>query len=109
MVVVLFYVKRRAEAAGEEYKTTLARMLSIVSAMPGFISVKEHVAADGDTVVIVKFENEAALEAWRNHPEHRAAQSRGRELFYDAYHVEICSVLRQYDFTRPPEGDRRAG
>lgn len=109
MVVVLFYVKRRPEAAGEEYKTTLVRMLAIVSAMPGFISVKEHVAADGDAVVIVKFESEAALEAWRNHPEHRAAQSRGRELFYDAYHVEICSVIRQYDFERPRDKKRRAG
>ncbi len=109
MVVVLFHLKRRPEAAGDEYKTTLARMLAIVAAMPGFVSVKEYVAADGDTVVIVKFTSEAALEAWRNHPEHRAAQSRGREIFYESYHVEVCSVIRQYDFERARDGGRAPG
>jgi heme-degrading monooxygenase HmoA len=48
----------------------------------------------------LEFENEAALRAWRMHPEHRAAQQKGRDSFYEEYKVQVCEVLREVRFAR---------
>jgi heme-degrading monooxygenase HmoA len=64
--------------------------------MPGFISYKEFAAADGEGVAIVEFESNETLEAWRNHPEHRKAQERGRREFFDDYRIAVCSPIRDY-------------
>ena len=40
----------------------------------------------------------AALQAWREHPEHRAAQALGRERFFASYRIQVCTVDRDYGF-----------
>lgn len=100
MVVVLFKTQLRKEAAGPEYQKTAMRMMELASGMPGFISFKTFSAPDGDSVSIVRWGSEEALNAWRNHPEHVKAQQRGREFFYQSYEVQVCRVIREYGFTR---------
>ena len=48
-----------------------------------------------------RFESLEALRAWREHPEHLVAQARGRSEFFASYQVEVCEVVRAYDFTYP--------
>lgn len=100
MVLVLFRTHLREEAAGSEYEETSGRMHELVSSMPGFVSIKSYTAEDGEEIGIVRFESEEALSAWRNHPEHRKAQRRAREFFYDYYWVQVCNVIREYEFRR---------
>ena len=81
-------------ALGEEYAALSGRMRELAEGMPGFLGIKSYVADDGENVSISRFESDEALAAWREHPEHRAAQRIGRERIYASYSIEIASVVR---------------
>src|SRR5204863_10097577 len=57
MVITLFRNRLRPDA-GDEYGTTLARMLEIVQQMPGYIQHKVYTAADGERCTVVEFDTE---------------------------------------------------
>ena len=38
-----------------------------------------------------------AIDRWRQHPEHQAAQRQGREHWYKSYRVRICEVRERRD------------
>ena len=98
-MVVLFRNRLRADA-GEEYETTAKRILELASAMPGFVSFKTFRAEDGERISVIEFESDAQVRAWREHPEHRRAQERGRAGFYEEYRVQVCDPIRDYGFRR---------
>ena len=97
MVVVLFRNRLRDDA-GEEYQTTAKRMLALASAMPGFVSFKIFQAADGERLSVIEFESDDPARAWREHPEHRDAQQRGRARFYEEYRIQVCEPIRDFGF-----------
>lgn len=66
--------------------------------MPGFRSIKTYVAEDGERVSIVEFASRAQHAAWRDHPEHVAAQQAGRERYFAEYLVQVCEVERSSRF-----------
>ena len=61
--------------------------------MPGFVDFKAFVAADGERVSLVTFESWAADDAWRDDPEHRAAERRGRDEWYASYAIQVCELV----------------
>ncbi len=99
MVVVVFRSRLSGEAEAE-YETTAARMETLASEQPGFISIKTFAAADGERVTIAEFESEESAAAWKRNGEHRAAQARGRESFYSEYRLQVCEPIRDYGFER---------
>jgi heme-degrading monooxygenase HmoA len=99
-VVVVLFRNRLRDDAGDEYATTAKRMLELASAMPGFVSFKTFRADDGERISVIEFESDAHARAWREHPEHRAAQQRGREGFYEEYRLQVCEPIRDYGFRR---------
>jgi heme-degrading monooxygenase HmoA len=78
------------------------RMYELALQAPGFISFKEFAAPDGEVVAIVEFETEAHVRAFGAHPEHRAAQERGRRALFTHYSVQVCEVLRSSASPRRP-------
>jgi heme-degrading monooxygenase HmoA len=100
MVVVLFRSRLRADA-GPAYAPLAERMLGLAQAMPGFVSFRHYTAADGERVAIVEFSSHEAAAAWRDHPEHRAAQERGRREFYSWYRIQVCDEVRGRTFGAP--------
>ena len=52
-------------------------------------------AEDGERCTIVEFESEEAQRAWRMHPEHREAQRKAREIYYETYSLQICELKRE--------------
>ncbi|HKA86039.1 MAG TPA: antibiotic biosynthesis monooxygenase [Haliangiales bacterium] len=100
MVIVLIKTFLRDDADVPAYDALDARMGELVQTIPGFLSAKAYVADDGDRVSIIRFDSEAALLAWRNHPEHLEAQRQGREQFFRAYEIEVCAVTRAYGYPR---------
>jgi heme-degrading monooxygenase HmoA len=98
MIVVIFRSELRADADGAAYEALAGRMWELAAAMPGFVSVDASTTSDGRELAIVKFEDEATLAAWRNHPEHLLAQDRGRQEFYRSYQIQVCELVREYDF-----------
>ncbi len=99
--VVIFRLFMRKDADLEDYERTSRRMHELVEKMPGFISLKEYTGEDGEVIDIGRFKDEAALEAWKKDPEHRAAQRKGREEFYDHYWIQTLKVIREYEYGLP--------
>jgi len=100
MVIAMFKAEKRASIDTGEYQKTAQRMMDLVTSMPGFISFKGCTTDDGETFAMATFETEEALEAWHNHPEHRATQRRGYEEFYESLWVRVCKVVREYQWKR---------
>jgi len=100
MVVVLFEIKKRPGVGGPEYEALLDRMNAIVESIPGYISSVDYVSEDGKEISLVRFETLEALEAWRKQPEHVQTQKRARDEFYEWYHVEVLTTVREYSFKR---------
>lgn len=100
MVVVLFGTKMRTGADLDDYGRRSKRMNQLVKQIPGFISIKGFLGDDGDEVSIARFESEEALDAWRFEPEHVETQHRAREAFYESYWVQVCTTIRDYEFSK---------
>jgi len=97
MVVTVFRSRVKPEAE-EEYARWAARMGELARRMPGYISHKGFVAADGERVTLVEFESEQAQRAWSMHPEHVEAKKKGRTHFYVEYRIQVCKVQRDSVF-----------
>ena len=102
MIVTVFRSRLRP-GLRDEYVALVTRMAEVAATMPGYISHKGFFAEDGERVTIVEFESEEGMRAWRMHPEHRAAQRRGREVYYAEYHLQICEVVRENSFKHEDE------
>ena len=99
MVVSVFRSRLRPENEAE-FQELAARLMQLAESMPGFVSYKLYVAADGERCSIVEFETHEQLLAWRELPEHRDAQRLGRERFYEAYTLHVAEPLRESRFAR---------
>ena len=97
MVVVVFSIKLRPDLPETEYEETGARMGELASSMPGFLGM-DYAAVEGGELLVVRFDSHDALQAWHDHPEHVAAQKRGRERFFSDYRIEVCDEVCSYEF-----------
>jgi heme-degrading monooxygenase HmoA len=68
--------------------------------MPGFVDFKAFEADDGERVSVITFASMQAQRAWRDHPEHRAAQQAGRDRFYASYDITVSEVVGESHFER---------
>jgi len=55
-----------------------------------FVSVTE-----GDQEIAISYwDTEQQIRDWKNDPEHRLAQARGREKWYRSWSIDVCEVIR---------------
>src|SRR5262249_43606776 len=80
------------------WRKDLEQLLTLASGMPGFISFHHYASDDGETFAAVEFASAEALAAWRDHPDHRKAQQRGRNEFYSEYEIINCAVTNKYGY-----------
>lgn len=97
MLVVVFRAKVRQ--FDEEYSRVAARMREL--ALSRFGCLEFHAVTEGrDEVALSYWPDEASIRAWRNHPEHVAAQQAGRDRWYESYSVQVAEVTREYRVPR---------
>jgi heme-degrading monooxygenase HmoA len=99
MVLALFAFRVRPEAQAE-FHELVTRMAALVQKVPGFISMDLFTSEDGRTLAVPRFESEESLLAWRDHPEHAAAQAKGKLAVFEDYWIDVCSTIRSYEFHR---------
>lgn len=78
------------------YAAAAQRMAELASQQPGFLDVESVRGADGVGITVSYWQSEAAILAWRDNPEHRLIQARGRSEWYSAFHTRVCRVEREY-------------
>ena len=72
-------------------------MEDLASGQEGFLGVDSARNEVGITVSYWKSLD--AIAKWKQHTDHRIAQQKGRSDWYQWYHVRICKVEREYDFS----------
>jgi heme-degrading monooxygenase HmoA len=111
MIAVIFEVWPRPERRGE-YLDIAAALRPELEAIEGFISVErfESLSEPGKILSLSFWRDEAAVAAWRNLRNHRAAQGRGRGGIFADYRLRVTSVIRDYGMTERAEApdDSRA-
>jgi heme-degrading monooxygenase HmoA len=97
-IVTVFRSRLRPDAEANGYGELAARMEARARAMAGFVDFKTFRSEDGERVSIICFDTIEHHTAWREDPEHRAAQAKGREAFYSEYFISVCEELRHRRF-----------
>ena len=60
------------------YEQAAERMVQLAQEQPGFLGVESARGADGLGITVSYWNSEAAILAWKHHPEHSAIRERGR-------------------------------
>ena len=97
MIAVIFEVWPRP-GRKQEYLDLAAELRPLLDQIDGFVSIErfESLYEPGKMLSLSFFRDEAAIAAWRNIEEHRAAQSRGRAEVFSNYRLRIAGVIRDY-------------
>jgi heme-degrading monooxygenase HmoA len=104
VITVIFEVWPKPEHR-QEYLDIAAELRPVLETIDGFISIErfESLSEPGKILSLSVFRDEAALQAWRNVQEHRAAQARGRTKLFANYRLRIASVIRDYGMAERAE------
>ena len=97
MIAVIFEVWSKP-GHKQRYLDLAAELRPLLDTIDGFISVErfESIYEPGKMLSLSFFRDEAAVQAWRNVAEHRAAQTKGRAGVFKDYRLRIASVIRDY-------------
>jgi heme-degrading monooxygenase HmoA len=96
---VVFTTVRTQNQSG--YSETNDRMEELVKDVPGYLGMDHAQTPGGLGITVGYFRDADALRQWRTNAEHRAAQQRGRDDWYESYTLHVAKVERSHGFTRP--------
>ena len=82
------------------YYADAAQIADLARTMPGYVEHKGFTADDGERVTLVTFADAASHQGWREHPEHRAAQRRGIDGYYETYSIQVGTTSYASVFER---------
>ena len=97
-VVTVFRSRLRPDASA--YADDAAAVAALARSMPGYVEHKAFTAPDGERVTLVTFADRASHDAWRDHPEHRAAMRRGIDAYYEEYSISVGTTDHASAFPR---------
>lgn len=97
MIAVVFEVIQ-AEGRKDDYLALAAELKAELEASEGFVSIErfQSLTNPGKLLSLSFWRDEAALQAWRNKPGHRAAQAAGRNGVFADYRLRVAAVIRDY-------------
>ncbi len=97
MIAVIFEVWP-GEGRRDEYLDIAAGLRPELEKIDGFISIERFSSMyeDGKLLSLSFWRDEAAVKAWREQADHRAAQAKGRNELFANYRLRIADVLRDY-------------
>lgn len=99
---VIFTSQRSSNDGG--YAAMAERMVALASAREGFLGIESARGADGLGITVSYWSSLESIHAWKADAEHRVAQARGRELWYDAFELRIAEVRSHRRFVRDVGG-----
>ncbi len=97
MYAVIFEVQPKP-GRQQDYLDLAARLRPELEKIEGFISVErfQSLTTEGKLLSLSFWRDAAAVERWRRHGEHGAAQRRGRSEIFADYRISVVEVGRQY-------------
>ena len=111
MIAVIFEVWPAPSRKGD-YLGIAGQLRSDLELSDGFISIERFQSlSDPEKLLSLSFwRDEEAVARWRNHPEHRASQEKGRSGIFADYRLRVASIVRDYSIVERAEApeDSRA-
>ncbi len=98
--IVTVFRNRLRDGIDIDYEEVAPHIMELARSMEGFVDAKTFTAPDGERVTVVTFASREHHNAWRDHPEHRAAQQRGINEFYDTYSIQVAEVTYSHEHRR---------
>ncbi|HWX48926.1 MAG TPA: antibiotic biosynthesis monooxygenase [Roseomonas sp.] len=100
MIAVIFEVWP-AEGRRQDYLDLAAALREDLEGADGFLAVERFTSLSepGKLLSLSFWRDEAAVEAWRNRPSHRASQAAGRAGVFADYRLRVGVILRDYGMT----------
>lgn len=100
MYAVIFEVQPKP-GREKDYLAIAQSLRGELEQIDGFISIERFSSLyhEGKLLSLSFWRDEAAVERWRTHLQHRAAQRRGREEIFADYRIRVASVVRDYGMT----------
>ena len=97
MIAVIFEVQPQ-DGQLLRYLELAAGLKAELEQIDGFVSVErfESLSRPGHYLSLSLWRDEAAVQAWRRHAQHREAQQLGRDGLLAGYRLRVASVLRDY-------------
>jgi heme-degrading monooxygenase HmoA len=83
------------------YEAMAERMVELGATMPGFLGIES--VRDGLGITISYWESEEAIRYWHQQAEHKLAQQKGYEVWYQSFKLRVCKIERDYGFEREAE------
>ncbi|EJS67132.1 antibiotic biosynthesis monooxygenase family protein [Bacillus cereus] len=83
-----------------DYSIIAEKMEKLAKQQPGFLGVESARGNSGIGITISYWESLDAIEDWKNNALHKEAKKRGREQWYENFHLRICLVEKEYTFQR---------
>jgi heme-degrading monooxygenase HmoA len=82
----------------QDYFDLAAELRPLLDNADGFISIErfESLSEPGKVLSLSFWRDEAAVAAWRQVEQHRAAQAKGRAAVFRDYRLRVAAVLRDY-------------
>ena len=78
------------------YSVVAARMAELAARQPGYLGAESARDAAGFGITVSYWSDEAAIKAWKADIDHLAAQERGRDAWYEQFHIRVSRVERAY-------------
>ncbi|WP_425098007.1 antibiotic biosynthesis monooxygenase family protein [Tropicibacter sp. S64] len=112
MIAIIFEVTPK-DGKKDAYLDIAAQMRPLVNEVEGFLGVERFQSlTNPDKLLSISFfEDEAAVDRWRQLAAHRKAQSQGKNHLFADYRLKVCHVLRDYgphDRAEAPDDSRAA-
>ena len=97
MFAVIFEVTPKSEGK-EKYLKIALELRKFLENREGFISIErfKSLTDEGKILSLSFWEDEVAIEKWRNLLEHRVAQKKGKENLFISYRIRVAEVMRDY-------------
>lgn len=97
MIAVIFEVWPD-ENLKDKYLDIAAELKPKLEEIDGFISIErfESLSEPGKLLSLSFWRDEKAVQDWRTLEEHRAAQAKGRDGYFNDYRLRVAHVLRDY-------------
>lgn len=90
----VIFTSQRSNKDDDAYSEMAIEMVRLAEQQPGFLGVESARSEIGITVSYWK--DMESIIAWKKNSAHLVAQKKGREEWYQNYHVRICRVEREY-------------
>lgn len=77
-----------------DYNSMALKMVDMASKEPGFLGIES--AREDLGITVSYWKDLKSIKIWKENSSHQIAQQKGKDIWYQNYHVRICKVEREY-------------